>query len=1365
MQSRILKLSARMLQLSLLGFVLTAAGYTESIDDADNLYHPSFLGLGPALTAGPAPVSGIINPAASAGKQRRTIELNYMGLHDLKNKTGHMVNTGYLRPSRWGNLGVTGHFFTDPGVLGMGTAGQLSLQMSRDVYPEFYLGAGLESAFGQTSQGAFGMAGNLGFVHLPGDLGPMKNLEWGMALRGIGLQPTVSPLTLGVGTSFDIVESSTGNLRFLGSAFFPTFQNIRGNMGVEAVFYESFQLQTGFHWDLRQGRSFVPTLGIGYRYNPGNPAGRKEKGDGEKGEDDSDPLWRKNSLDISSGAGLIRNDAAAYGAGITVPLGFIDETPPEVRTDYTEEKHISPNLDGVKDTLEIGIDIEDQRYIKKYTLVITDSSGHIVRKIENKEDRPENQDIKQILRDVWTRVKTPKRGIPIPEKLSWNGIGEDGSTVPDGEYTFTLYAVDDNGNRGSSGPKTFHVDNTAPSIEVSEMSRVSKIFSPDGDGNKDALTIKQESSQESLWKGEVLNHRGETVRTFITEDSEVSDIRWEGRNDEGETVPDGVYQYRVSSTDKAGNTNSAILENIIINTQSTPVVLNLDKPYISPNGDGVKDQADLRPAVPIKQGIQSWKLTLQPLTEDGKEPKPGAEIPLAEQTAAQAGDPAEETLTVPQVFTFNGRDGSGNVLSEGVYRARLAVAYENGNKPEAFSPAITIDVTPPSAEIQTSSQFLSPNNDGNMDAIVWYQDGTEELQWKGRIKPVREDEEEGEVLKDYEWIGRPDEEVQWDGRTAEGRLAAEGTYAYFLEGVDRAGNRTTVGPEEFKLVLQETEIHLTAEYSAFSPNGDSRKDVNRLFLQTQKAEDREQVDEYQLVISDASGAAVKTFSGTGRLPERVLWDGRTDRGARVPDGSYRGRLTVSYEYGNRNEAGTGEILVDTEPPSAAVEPAFTVFSPNGDGRKDAQVLHQDTSEEQLWSGEILNGRGEAVRGKKWKGEAADWTWDGMDEAGNSLPDGEYRYRLTSEDPAGNRTVLETESFERLTRQTPLFLTRSTEGFSPNSDGEKDEMILNPLAPEERGLEQWQLGVYPLEGADDTVSELDQPVWTQEGEGNPPAQIPWEGNGAQEGWYAARITMEYRHGNRPQATTSPFLLDTTAPKADIQLSPVPFSPDNDGRDDELTMEFGIEEAMEVDSWKMTIQDPEGQAFKVFQGSQAPADRITWDGRGDNGNLVEAARDYPYVLEISDTLGNSRKYRGEIPVDILVIKVGNTYRIRISSIIFKPNRGEMKKDNPEEGIKNGPTLDRLAEILKKYGSYTIRITGHAADPWYPNASEQQLRNIKNLSEMRAETVRDELVARGIDRERLSTVGKGASDPVVPHTDTANLWKNRRVEFILE
>lgn len=86
-----------------------------------------------------------------------------------------------------------------------------------------------------------------------------------------------------------------------------------------------------------------------------------------------------------------------------------------------------------------------------------------------------------------------------------------------------------------------------------------------------------------------------------------------------------------------------------------------------------------------------------------------------------------------------------------------------------------------------------------------------------------------------------------------------------------------------------------------------------------------------------------------------------------------------------------------------------------------------------------------------------------------------------------------------------------------------------------------------------------------------------------------------------------------------------------------------------------------------------------------------------------------------------------------------------------------LDRLTKPLKECSDLTLEIVGHTdgiGDPLYN----------KHLSEMRALSVYWYLVAKGVPKARLSSVGFGAARPLLPNTSPENRSLNRRIDFIL-
>lgn len=55
----------------------------------------------------------------------------------------------------------------------------------------------------------------------------------------------------------------------------------------------------------------------------------------------------------------------------------------------------------------------------------------------------------------------------------------------------------------------------------------------------------------------------------------------------------------------------------------------------------------------------------------------------------------------------------------------------------------------------------------------------------------------------------------------------------------------------------------------------------------------EPIDSYKITILDSSGALVKTYSGKGNPPSHYLWDGRSQTGELVPQGTYSFNLEVT----------------------------------------------------------------------------------------------------------------------------------------------------------------------------------------------------------------------------------------------------------------------------------------------------------------------------------------------------------------------------------------------------------------------------------------------------------------------------------------
>jgi len=91
---------------------------------------------------------------------------------------------------------------------------------------------------------------------------------------------------------------------------------------------------------------------------------------------------------------------------------------------------------------------------------------------------------------------------------------------------------------------------------------------------------------------------------------------------------------------------------------------------------------------------------------------------------------------------------------------------------------------------------------------------------------------------------------------------------------------------------------------------------------------------------------------------------------------------------------------------------------------------------------------------------------------------------------------------------------------------------------------------------------------------------------------------------------------------------------------------------------------------------------------------------------------------------------------------------------------PELDSAAEIINKYGEHIgmITIEGHTD-------SRGSVPYNQDLSERRANSVRDYLIGKGVPAEKLKAVGYGELRPKVKEVSPETLLINRRVEFIVD
>jgi flagellar hook assembly protein FlgD len=1027
--------------------------------------------------------------------------------------------------------------------------------------------------------------------------------------------------------------------------------------------------------------------------------------------------------------------------------------------------YLSPNNDGIQDTLTVPVSIKDKRYIEEWKFVVEDENKTAVRTILNKETRP----AKMSFETIWKALTTPKRGVAVPQSVTWDGTLDSGETAPDGLYHYYVAASDDNGNYSESERYLVVVDNTPPEIELTQPEQGDKFF---GEGAKATLRIPQRGSVEDLWVGTFANAKGNIVRVAQWKNSAPEEFVWDGKNNGGTPVADGVYSYSVEAADRAGNKSApARVANIIYSADQpvTNITINGSR-YFSPRTASPRSSVtfDLVVPEPGKAGDADATNWLE-----------GWSVDILDQTD-QVRKTFSGITSAPAQLVFNGLDQQDQALADGNYYARLRARYHNGYEtPYIRSNIFTVDRTPPRAALTVRDTLFSPNGDGDRDTVTLNQNlSAEDTAWRGEIVSSA-----GTTVKRFDLGGRPQTALVWNGQNDAGKICDDGQYTYRVTNTDQAGNTCTVISGFFELNTGETEVNLAFSPEVFSPNGDGVQDT---IIFTPLVKSSSGISSYTLEIQNLLGESVKTFRAGSAMPAAIVWDGKNDAGIVAGDGAYIARLNAESRNGTKTGLQTQRFYLDTSPPQAAVSAPYTLFSPDADGKKDTLPFAITTSVEKRWTGTIEGSGGKTIREYVWYNTRVPaFEWDGADESGNTAPDGSYRLTLSSTDEGGNRGVAALAGITIDTRPVRGWVTAEQDVISPIGRTREQHFTLS-ISPAD-GIETWTFDI--IRESDTSLTPVQRWGNTVPDTAMVPDTIVWNGRtsagSAFEGSFTGVLRVVYRKGAEASFVSAPFLCTSRPPVLSVQSEPLPFSPDNDGENDELTISLRAESLLPFSSWSFTVFDPQNRKpFWTAGGNAAITPKLVWGGRGNvagagSGELVQSAMEYPYTFTVTDTQGLSSSADGLIPIDVLVIRDGDALKIQIPAIIFRANKADFagKDADPKDGLEeavidnNIRVLRRTAEILAKFRDYSITIEGHANSVTGTEAEEtastlygQPNIPLVPLSQERAEFVKAQLVRMGIGASRLKTQGLGGRRPVAPLADRDNWWKNRRVEFIL-
>lgn len=830
---------------------------------------------------------------------------------------------------------------------------------------------------------------------------------------------------------------------------------------------------------------------------------------------------------------------------------------------------------------------------------------------------------------------------------------------------------------------------------------------------------------------------------------------------DGATAPDGEYIYQITIMDESRATFSSPPMSVMVDRIAPRIgPVSADYTVFSPNGDGVRD------VLPISQAGSREVSWTAAVTDSAGEIVTtfNWENDTPNDVSGDSGPPDT---------SWDGMDTAGRVAPDGIYSYLLTGTDRAGNSSTSSPIEVRLSTRAGAVQVLPRHDRFSPNGDDSLDTLAFDTIVTEPdglIEYGFSVFAAGDSE-----LSLWSTPGTAPvpESLEFGGYDERGRVLPDGEYEMVLTVSYENGNRAESEPALFVIDTEPPRGSIAAQTGpletdrgavfAFGGTNKQYVDVDVSLSEQSDWIAIANVGEanYRIPLSELG------FSGTDFS---FRWYGDDLDGNEVPDGNISLRFDTVDSAGNSGRTNQLQVIKDTREAEVSVEFLARSFSPDSDGVNDsvrviAYYTVEDLIDQFLLSIEDESGR--TIRTEYKRIPFNIFEWLGRSNGNTVVPDGEYTATLRIIYHNGNEPSARSGPVTvDVTNPEIRVLTAPYRLFSPDGDGERDSVTIEQQTSEE---DEWIGRIVDSDGK--VVFER---TWAGQAD-----SFTWDGLGTEgslvpDGDYIYTIFADDVSGNTGSEDLT-LVVDTRSapvsqqpPDVSLSVGPTPFTPDGDGTNDLLMINSAAASENIIMSWELVIRDPFGAEFRRWSGRGGPRRFISWNGEAADGELVQSAQEYTVTLTVTDDRGNTGSESAVIPVGILVIRDGLVLRIMVPSIHFAPYTADLFAVSPEDLEQNLETLRSLATVLNRYPDREILIEGHAAHDYYlegPRKEREQREELLPLSAARAEEVRQALIILGVDSERMETIGIGGARPIVPHSDRENLWKNRRVEFILE
>lgn len=572
-------------------------------------------------------------------------------------------------------------------------------------------------------------------------------------------------------------------------------------------------------------------------------------------------------------------------------------------------------------------------------------------------------------------------------------------------------------------------------------------------------------------------------------------------------------------------------------------------------------------------------------------------------------------------------------------------------------------------------------------------------------------------------------------------------------------------------------VDVTISYAEFSPDGDGFQD--HVWINVRSSESPLYANDWVLTIRDSEGNIVRQINADRRkirpargvgnlflpgkyemqpaiLPERIYWNGYGKDGKPVRDGAYRLSLQGEFKSGGYVNQDF-RVRIDTKKPRvtlAATTPVLVrAITPDGSiqqPRGEITIIQRSPAGAGYnFTGQILSADGDLIEERKWKDRLpTSISWNGREPGGSAVDPGNYGYRLTVRDGAGNVVRVEEHGIY-VTAGAPDIVLRGNRYYSPSGPNLSLETVAISGGLSVSGYE-FQI----LDSGGDVV-------YRQGGGSRLPPGFTWKGNSdMSEGYYRARVIME-RGGRRQISPEFVFYLDQSGTQPSLSLSSGTFTPDHDFINDTVTLETSYSGPVPVQDWTLSLvivsdAHPDlKEVFMAFEGKTLLPSSILWDGTGYEGRDLESYETIIPVLSIRNEAGRIRTIEGSplrTGVVLRPIKDGG-----VELVARFPNKNYFD-ENGVINSRGAEVVDAILGRINRHQRYFLRVECHSAIP----GREEE--NLERTEEM-AYTIFQKFQGTYWPLDRMTYMGAGETEALYESNGLFESYRNDRMEFRLE